>query len=117
MAANKLSPQAKDLAEYGGTVHTLLWSKLMGQLTAEQRDMLMTARKLAALSDAVHQAEPDKLYHRAETNLSHARILAEVQHGEQLLTGTDWRRINLEDRARMDARVRRACEGKDVASN
>lgn len=106
--AAKVSPQTKNLAEYGGTVGTLLWAKLRAQLTAEQRDMLMTVRKLHALSDALHAGEPDKVRYQPETNLSHDRILAEVQHGEDLLIGADQARINEEDRPRSDDAVARA---------
>lgn len=112
--ATQATTASRDFAKYAGELNTLLWAKLMGQLTTEQRDILLTLQKLRSLHDAIRTDDP---YNRPETNLSHEHLLAEVQHGELLLTGCDWKKIHQEDRARTDAAIARACAGPKVPAN
>jgi hypothetical protein len=102
------SNAARAMAEEGQLVARLLREKLLAEITPEQRDILFTTEQLISLNDAVFAGNEAKIVHRPETNLSHARIVAEVQHGHQLLTGCDWYKVQGEDRERSNASVERA---------
>jgi hypothetical protein len=106
--AAKVSAPVRAIAEHGQVIGSLLKAKLMAQLTPEQRDILSTLNELVELNDAVFAGVPNHIVRKPPTNLTHARIVAEVKHGEQLLTGCDWRRINREDIPRLSAEAVRA---------
>lgn len=93
-----LDNPTKALARYGGQLQTLLWHKLVGQLTAEQRDLLRICLKLRRLNDAT-QTDPAHIYEQPETNLTHGYILDYVRRAEWLLTGANWRKMQADDSA------------------
>jgi len=72
------------VAEYGHKLSSLLWQKVLANSTPEIQEAILVQNHLASIWDRM---APSDLYRVPKPELTHERLLQEIDKAEYLLTG------------------------------